>query len=72
MTRLTPTTHAELVAGLRRCGFAGPYPGGKHLFMVRDSLRLTIPNPHHGDIGPDLLTRILRQAGIEREQWLRG
>jgi len=72
MTRLTPTTHAELVAGLRGHGFAGPYPGGKHLFMIKGNLRLTIPNPHHGDIGPDLLVRILKQAGIEREQWLRA
>jgi len=31
MTRVTPVTYAELVAGLRRHGFAGPFPGGKHL-----------------------------------------
>jgi hypothetical protein len=29
-----------------------------------------IPNPHGGDISVDLLTRILRQAGISREEWL--
>lgn len=70
MTRLTPLTHAELVAGLRRHGFAGPFPGGKHLYMVRADLRLTIPNPHRGTISPDLLARILRQAGIDRGAWL--
>jgi predicted RNA binding protein YcfA (HicA-like mRNA interferase family) len=37
--------------------------------MVREQLRLTIPNPHRGDIGRGLLARILRQAGIEREIW---
>lgn len=46
MTRLPPIDHADLVAGLRRHGFEGPYPGGKHLFMVKGKLRLTIPNPH--------------------------
>jgi len=69
MGRLPPISHADLVAGLRRHGFQGPYPGGKHLFMIKDGLRLTIPNPHRHEIGPDLLARILRQAGIERAQW---
>jgi hypothetical protein len=29
-----------------------------------------IPNPHGADISVDLLARILRQAGISREEWL--
>lgn len=40
--------------------------------MVKGDLVLTIPNPHPGDIGVDLLNRILRQAGIKRDAWLRG
>jgi hypothetical protein len=28
------------------------------------------PNPHKQNIGVDLLTRILRQAGITREEWI--
>lgn len=39
--------------------------------MVRDELRLTIPNPHGGEIGRPLLIRLLRQAGIDREEWER-
>jgi predicted RNA binding protein YcfA (HicA-like mRNA interferase family) len=31
--------------------------------------KLRIPNPHTEDIGRGLLVRILRQAGIEREEW---
>ena len=46
-----------------------PYPGGKHQYMVKDELKLTIPNPHKGDIVVGLLNRILRQAGITREEW---
>lgn len=30
---------------------------------------MRIPNPHQGDISRGLLTRILRQAGISREEW---
>lgn len=40
--------------------------------MIRGSFRLAIPNPRHEEISVDLLSRILRQAGIERTQWLRG
>jgi hypothetical protein len=32
-------------------------------------MRLTIPNPHEGDIAVDLLVRILRRAEISRDEW---
>jgi predicted RNA binding protein YcfA (HicA-like mRNA interferase family) len=37
--------------------------------MVKEQLRVVIPNPHRGDIDRGLLARILRQAGITREEW---
>jgi hypothetical protein len=52
-------------------GFSGPFSGGKHPFMIKGDLILTVPNPHRGDIGIDLLVRILRQAKINREDWLK-
>mgnify|MGYP006331185811 FL=1 len=58
------------MARLKPLGFSGPYTGGRHQFMVRGSIRLVLPNPHRGEIGVDLLKRILRQAGIEEEEWL--
>jgi predicted RNA binding protein YcfA (HicA-like mRNA interferase family) len=58
------------VARLKALGFSGPYTGGRHQFMVRGSVRLVLPNPHRGEVGADLLKRILRQAGIEEEEWL--
>ncbi|NTU79537.1 MAG: type II toxin-antitoxin system HicA family toxin [Chloroflexales bacterium] len=64
-----PVSRTNLIRGLRALGFAGPFPGGNHLYMVREQLRVTIPNPHHGDIGVGLLIRILRQAGVSREEW---
>lgn len=39
--------------------------------MVRGEVTLRIPNPHQGDIGKELLSRILRQAGIAVEEWER-
>lgn len=59
----------DLIVGLRRLGFQGPFSGGKHEFMVRGDLVLTIPNRHRGDIGVALLALILRQAGVTRKRW---
>ena len=70
MAALSPVSHRELVRRLRKIGFAGPFPGGKHLFMIMDEQRLAIPNPHRAEISPALLSRLLKQAGIERDVWL--
>jgi predicted RNA binding protein YcfA (HicA-like mRNA interferase family) len=62
---------SDLIKYLKSSGFDGPYSGGKHQFMIKATLRLTIPNPHQGDIGIDLLSKILKQAGISRAEWER-
>lgn len=64
-----PILRKELIRALRVAGFDGPYSGGKHSFMLKGDIALTLPNVHKGDIGRNLLARILRQAGISREQW---
>jgi predicted RNA binding protein YcfA (HicA-like mRNA interferase family) len=69
MSRLIPVSWRELVQRLRAHGFQGPYQEGKHPFMVRGALRVAIPNPHEGEIGIDLLSRILRLAGVSRQEW---
>ena len=70
MATLSPVSHRELVKRLRKFGFAGPFAGGKHLFMVEGERRLAIPNPHRREIGVALLSRILGQAGIDRDAWV--
>ena len=66
-----PISRSGLIRALRALGFEGPFSGGKHQFMVRDDVVLTIPNPHGRDIGVGLLARVLRQAGISRAEWER-
>jgi predicted RNA binding protein YcfA (HicA-like mRNA interferase family) len=67
-----PVTRRQLIAVLRRLGFEGPFWGAKHQFMVRSDRVLTIPNPHRGEIGVELLALVLRQAGISRRDWERA
>lgn len=38
--------------------------------MIRYDIVVTIPNPHRSDISVDLLQRIIRRAGVTREEWL--
>ena len=69
MPSFGPVKRKDLIRAWKQAGFEGPHAGGKHEFMVKGDLRLTLPNPHQGEIGRDLLSRILKQAGISREEW---
>jgi predicted RNA binding protein YcfA (HicA-like mRNA interferase family) len=69
--RLAPVSRRELIKGLRALGWSGPFPGKKHQHMVKSEIQLTIPNPHGGVIGVNLLKIILDEAGISRYEWLR-
>jgi len=72
MAQLKPVSWKTLVRKLSSQGFNGPYAGGRHNFMVRGELRLTIPNPHTGDINISLLSEILSRGNISRQDWLRA
>ncbi len=71
MPRLGPIKRQDLIRHLRELGFEGPYIGGQHQYMVKGTVKLAVPNPHQGDISKEFLARILRQAGIERDEWER-
>ena len=68
-TRLGPIKRKDFIRYLKKVGFEGPFSGGKHQFMLKDKLRLTLPNPHQQEISQSLLTRILKQAGISKQTW---
>jgi predicted RNA binding protein YcfA (HicA-like mRNA interferase family) len=71
MPALSPVSWREFVQRLHELGFEGPYAGGRHPQMRRGNLTVIIPNPHEEDISVGLLRRLLRQAGIPREEWLK-
>jgi predicted RNA binding protein YcfA (HicA-like mRNA interferase family) len=64
-----PIKRADLVFYLRRAGFSGPSGRGKHQSMYKVDLRITVPNPHRGDVSKSLLAKLLRDAKISREEW---
>jgi len=70
MPKLAPVSRRQFTHRLHQLGFAGPFGGGKHPQMTRGNLTLIIPNAHEGDISSGFLSRLLRQAGVSREEWL--
>lgn len=70
MPKLGPTSLRVFVIRMRKFGFTGPYQEGKHPYMMKGSITLTVPNPHEKEISQDLFVRLLRQAGITRSQWM--
>jgi predicted RNA binding protein YcfA (HicA-like mRNA interferase family) len=69
MPAIGPIKRKELIAFLRLLGFEPPVSGGDHQYMKGRGRKLRMPNPHAEDISRGLLARILRQAGIERDEW---
>ena len=71
MPAIGPIKRQDLIHYLKEMGFEGPFIGGKHQYMVKGEIKLAVPNPHQADISRDLLIRILRQAGIDKDEWER-
>ena len=69
MPSIKPLKRKELIFYLKKAGFEGPFSGRKHQFMLKSDLSLTIPNPHESDIEKSFLLKILKQAGISKEEW---
>jgi len=69
MPVLGPVKRKDLIRYLKQCGFGGSYSGSRHQFMIKGEITIRVPNPHQSDIGKELLVRILRQAGISKEDW---
>ena len=71
MSKLSPLKPMQVIRKLRKLGFVGPVPGGRHVRMVRTQTGQIIPVPMHGDkdVSVGLIRAIIREAGITPEEW---
>ncbi|MCX6153222.1 MAG: type II toxin-antitoxin system HicA family toxin [Candidatus Kapabacteria bacterium] len=69
MPHLSPVSRKDFIKILHKFGFIGPYPGGNHSFMLKNKIRLILPNPHSKEVGVALLHNLLKQADINVEEW---
>ena len=71
-SKLVPVSRRELIRRLGDLGFVGPYVGSGHEYMVKGTVRITIPNVHKSkEIGVGLLAQVLKEAGISRDEWFK-
>jgi predicted RNA binding protein YcfA (HicA-like mRNA interferase family) len=69
-SKLPALTGAAVVRALERGGFAVLRIRGSHYFLRHPDHRTTVVPVHAGDtIGPGLMTKILRDCGLDREQF---
>jgi len=71
MQRLTPLKPDKVIKKLRRIGFNGPFPGGKHIRMVSSKTGKVIPIPAHKgkEVSIGLIREIINEIGISKKEW---
>jgi len=68
--KLPTLTGAEVIQALERGGFAVVRMRGSHHFMRHADGRVTVVPVHAGEtIGPGLMSKILRDCGLDRKQF---
>lgn len=71
MTRLAPVPARRVLRALEELGFQVVRQKGSHVFLRHPDGRTTVVPVHPGeDIGKGLLRKIIRDAGIEVEEFL--
>jgi len=69
LTKLRSISGKELIAALQKLGFVTLRVKGSHHFLRHPDGRTTVIAVHAGeDIGPGLMSKILRDVKMSREQ----
>ncbi|MBT9171053.1 MAG: hypothetical protein DDT18_01415 [Actinobacteria bacterium] len=72
MTTLPVVTGRKVVSALKKAGFAIERRRGSHVFMKHSDGRATVVPIHQGEtIGPGLLSKILRDTELEKEEFMK-
>ena len=69
MSRLANITARECIAALQRAGFEVVRQTGSHVALRKGSYTPIIPN-HPGKIKPGTMRSIIRQAGMDVDEFL--
>lgn len=60
---------AEVVQKFRRAGWTVARQRGSHVMMVKSGYEYTLSIPQHEELGPGLLRKLIRQAGVTVEEF---
>jgi predicted RNA binding protein YcfA (HicA-like mRNA interferase family) len=71
MAKLPRLTGQEVIATLKKAGFEVLRTKGSHHFLGHEDGRRTVVPVHRGEIiGPGLMSKILRDCEMEREEFM--
>ena len=62
--RLNLCSGAEAVQKFQRAGWSVARQKGSHVMMTKSGYQYTLSIPQHSELGPGLLRKLLRQAGL--------
>ncbi len=73
MPKLSPLKSRQVIRKLKKLGFEGPIPGGRHMRMVHFETGKIVPIPIHKgkDVSVGLIRAIIREIGITPDEWLK-
>ncbi len=60
---------AEAVKKLQRAGWTVMRQKGSHVMLIKPGYQWTLSVPQHDEIGPGLLRKLLKQAGLTVEEF---
>jgi len=67
--RLKLCSGAEAVRKLQRAGWFIARRKGSHVMLTRPAYQWTLSVPQHDELGPGLLRKLIRQAGLTVEEF---
>ena len=71
MPKITPLKVIDIIKKMKKLGYEGPYPWWRHMHMIKGEK--IIPLPMHGgkDIGVWLISTIIDELKISRDERLK-
>jgi predicted RNA binding protein YcfA (HicA-like mRNA interferase family) len=60
---------AEVVRKLQRAGWKISRQKGSHVMMTKESYEYTLSIPQHPELGPGILTKLIRQANLSVKEF---
>jgi len=68
-TNIKLCSGAEAVRKLQRAGWSVARQKGSHVMMTKPGYQWTLSIPQHSELGPGLLRKLIRQAGLTIEEF---
>jgi predicted RNA binding protein YcfA (HicA-like mRNA interferase family) len=66
---LTLCSGLEAVRKLQKAGWSVARQKGSHVMLIKPSYQWTLSIPQHSELGPGLLRKLIRQAGLTVEEF---